>query len=116
MKLLIYIIFQTATSVTGMGLLTIALHGRPFTASNALQAGMTWQGIVGVICLFLSFILFGAIVSLAKLSTYIPISTAISFTFTVLWTFLVDRESVSASTLFGMAMILAGISAIAMGR
>ncbi|MBU3742802.1 MAG: hypothetical protein FGM24_11070 [Candidatus Kapabacteria bacterium] len=116
MKLLLFIIMQAATSVTGMGLLTIALHGRPFTAGNALQAATGWHGLLGIAFLFVSFILLGAIVSLAKLSTYIPISTAISFAFTVLWTVVVDRESVSVSTIIGMALILAGISAIAMGR
>lgn len=116
MKLLLYILVQASTSVAGMGLLTIALHGRPFTAGNALQAAISWQGLVGIACLFASFILLGAIVSIAKLSSYIPLSTAVSFTFTVVWTYFVDRESISLSTMLGMLLILAGISVIAQGR
>jgi multidrug transporter EmrE-like cation transporter len=116
MKLVLLLLLQTSTSVLGMGLLTMALHGRPFTAGNILTALTGWQGISGVAALFVSFVVLGAVVSIAKLSTYIPLSTAMTFAFTVMWTLMVDRESVNASTLFGMAMILAGISAIAMGR
>lgn len=113
MKLVLLLLLQTSTSVLGMGLLTMALHGRPFTAGNILTALTGWQGISGVAALFVSFVVLGAVVSIAKLSTYIPLSTAMTFAFTILWTLLVDRESISTQTLIGMALILAGIIVVA---
>lgn len=116
MKLVLYVLVQAVTSVVGTGLLTIALHGRPFTASTALQSLGTWQGFTGVALLFVSFLAVGAIVSFAKLSSYIPISTAMSFACTVMWTLIIDRQMITMPTIIGMSLIMAGITTIAMGR
>jgi multidrug transporter EmrE-like cation transporter len=116
MKLVLLLLLQTSTSVLGMGLLTMALHGRPFTAGNILTALTGWQGISGVAALFVSFVVLGAVVSIAKLSTYIPLSTAMTFAFTVMWTLIIDRQMITIPTIIGMFLIMAGITTIAMGR
>lgn len=116
MKLVLLCLLQAALSVGGTGLLTISLHGRALTPSALTASLTTWQGIVGLVLMFASFLVMGAILSFAKLSSYIPVTTGLTFLCTLVWTWFVDREAANVPTIAGMALIMAGVATIALSR
>ena len=58
MRLLLLTILQSALTVGGMGLINLAVDGKPLSIKPLLEAMVTWQGIVGVLLLIGSFGLF----------------------------------------------------------
>lgn len=116
MKLVLLCALQAVLSVTGTGLLTISLHGRALSVSALTTSLGTWQALAGIAVLFGSFLVMGAILSFAKLSAYIPITTGLTFLCAVLWTWLVDSEGVSIPIVIGMTLIFIGVATVAMSR
>lgn len=115
-RLILFCTLQSVLSVGGTGLLTLALHGRELTPATLMGSLATWQAIAGIVCLFASFLVMGAIVSFAKLSLYIPITTGITFLCTVVFAFVVQKESVSLPTWAGMTLIIAGVWVISLRK
>jgi multidrug transporter EmrE-like cation transporter len=116
MRLLLMCALQSVLSVGGTGLLTMALHGREISPASLTASLGTWQALVGILCLFASFLVMGAIVSFAKLSVYIPLTTGLTFLCTVAFAVVVQKESVGIHTWLGMSLILAGVWAISLRK
>lgn len=116
MKLILWTIVQALFGVSGTALLTHTLHGKGISVASLTEHAMTWQGIAGVLLMFASFLTMGYILSFAKLSAYIPVSTALTFLFTVLVTVTVMHESVTLPIVVGMILITIGIIVVSMGR
>ena len=116
MKLLLLTTLQSALTVGGMGLLTIALGGRPMEFKALLEGVFTLQGIAGIVVLFGSFITTSIILSFARLSIFVPLNTGIVFLFTVLFAALVQDEKINVPILVGMSLIVAGIAIVSVYR
>ncbi len=116
MRLILMCALQSVLSVGGTGLLTMALHGRELTPASLTASLGTWQAIAGILCLFASFLVMGAIVSFARLSVYIPLTTGLTFLCTVAYAVVVQREHIGMPTWVGMALILAGVWAISLRK
>ena len=116
MKLLLLTILQSAFTVGGMGLLTIALAGRPIEFKTLLEGIATPHGLIGILLLFGSFITTSVVLSFAKLSIFVPLNTGIVFLFTVIFAATFQDEKVNAPVLLGMALIVIGISVVSAFR
>jgi multidrug transporter EmrE-like cation transporter len=116
MRLLLLCALQSLLSVGGTGLLTMALHGRELSPAALTASLGTWQAVAGILCLFASFLVMGAIISFARLSVYIPLTTGLTFLCTVAFAVLVQREQIGVPTWVGMALILAGVWVISLRK
>lgn len=116
MKLVLLCILQSAVAVSGTGLMTMAMHGRPNTASDLIAGAFTPQGLFGMALLLSSFVVMAIILTFARLSVYIPLSTAITFLFTVVFATLVEHERVNMPMMFGMVLIVIGVTLVASGQ
>ncbi len=116
MKLVLLTILQSALTVGGMGLINLAVDGKPLSLKPLMEAMATWQGISGVVLLIGSFLATTAVLSFARLAVFIPLSTGLVFLFTVLFAVLVQDERMNIPMLFGMALIVVGIGIVAQYR
>lgn len=116
MKLVLLTLVQSALTVGGMGLIGLAVGGKPLTVSSLVSAVASWQGAGGVALLIGSFVMTTVILSFARLSVFIPLNTAMVFVLTVLFAVGVHGERPNAMMLFGLAMIVVGISVVASQR
>ena len=116
MKLLLLTTLQSALTVGGMGLLTIALGGRPLEFRALYEGIFTLPGISGIVLLFGSFITTSVVLTFAKLSIFVPLNTGIVFLFTVLFASVVQHERINLPILIGMSLIVAGIAIVSMYR
>lgn len=109
MKLIIMSSLQALLGVGGMALLANALGGKTASAMQIVYALASPLGIAGVALMLASGVVMFTIFTYARLSAYVPISTAAAFLFTVLVAVLYHGEKLSLSLVLGMAMILGGI-------
>jgi len=116
MKLILLTLLQSGLTVGGMGLINLAVEGKPLAWKALLDAMLTWQGLLGVALLIGSFLTTTAVLSFARLAVFIPLNTGLVFLFTVLFAVLVHSERMSIPMLFGMALIVVGIGIVAQYR
>jgi len=116
MKLLSLTVLQSALTVGGMGMLTLALGGRSLELRTLLEGVTTSYGITGILMLFGSFITTSVILTFARLSIFVPLNTGIVFLFTVLFSVLVQNEKVNIPVVLGMALIVIGVSIVSAFR
>lgn len=116
MKLILLTILQSALTVGGMGLINLAVDGKPLSIKPLMEAMLTWQGLVGVALLIGSFLTTTAVLSFARMAVFIPLNTGLVFLFTVLFAVLVQDERMSIPMMFGMALIVVGIGIVAQYR
>jgi drug/metabolite transporter (DMT)-like permease len=112
-KLLIWCCLQSALGVGGTGMLNIALHGQEFGWRTVIPSLGTWQGAMGVVLLFASFVVTGYIMSFASLQKFIPVNTAATFLCTAFFAAVFQQQHVPFTTLLGMAVIGIGVAIIA---
>lgn len=115
MRFLALCTLQSALGVLGSGLLTIALHGRPMSVGSIMQAAASWPFAAGLVSLFGSFVVTAVILSTARLSLFVPVTTAMTFVFTIVFAVLVQKEAVPWTTWVGMAVILTGVWIVSAG-
>jgi len=115
-RLLLLTTLQSALTVGGMGLLTVALGGRAIEFRSLFEGMISPFGMMGVAVLFTSFITTIVILSFAKLSIFVPLNTGIVFLFTVLFALIVQNERINVPVLFGMALIVIGVSVVSAFR
>lgn len=108
-KLLLWTLVQAVFGVGGTALLTHMLHGRGISVATLTESAMSWQGLAGIVLMFLSFLTMGYVLSFAKLSAYIPISTALTFLLTLIVTTTIQKEELTVQILLGMVLITSGI-------
>lgn len=116
MQLIVWCVVQSALAVSGMALLTHALHGVPLEFRAMTSAFISWWALTGVAALAASFVVLSIILSFASWSTFIPISTACTFACTIGLSLLLQTEAVGMRTVIGMALIIAGVAVIASKR
>lgn len=112
MKLIVLTILQSLCTVVGMGLLNVALDGRPIQLREITSALYTLHGMFGVVLLFLSFVLTSVILSFARLSVFIPLNTGFVFLATIIWAILFQEDKISLPMMIGMMLIVAGIALV----
>ena len=116
MKLVLLTILQSVLTVGGMGLINLAVDGKPLSLKPLLSGMLSWQGGLGVLLLIGSFFTTTAVLSFARLSVFIPLNTGLVFLFTVLFAVILQDERLSVPMLFGMALIVVGIGIVAQYR
>ncbi|MBI2794147.1 MAG: hypothetical protein HYX66_05795 [Ignavibacteria bacterium] len=109
MKLILMSSLQALLGVGGMAMLTNALGGKATSAMQIVYALASPFGIAGIALMLTAGVVMFIIFTYAKLSAFVPISTAAAFLFTVLVSVLYQGEKLSLSLVLGMAMILGGI-------
>ncbi|MCO6465149.1 MAG: hypothetical protein J5I53_00900 [Bradyrhizobiaceae bacterium] len=112
MKLTLLSLLQSICTVVGMGLINSALHGRPLTVRHMSTAIATIEGIAGIVLLLGSFVLTSVILTFAKVSVFVPLSTGLVFITTIVYATLVQSERISLPMALGMTLILAGIALV----
>ncbi|MBS1560493.1 MAG: hypothetical protein JSS89_02695 [Bacteroidetes bacterium] len=108
-KLLLWTLIQAIFGVGGTALLTHTLHGKGVSVASLTESALSWQGMVGIVLMFGSFLTMGYVLSFAKLSSYIPISTALTFLLTLIVTTTIQKEELTIQIIGGMVLIAAGI-------
>jgi len=108
-KLLLWTLVQAVFGVGGTALLTHTLHGKGVSVASLTESAVSWQGILGILLMFASFLTMGYVLSFAKLSAYIPVSTALTFILTLIVTTTIQKEELTVQILVGMALITTGI-------
>lgn len=108
-KLLLWTLIQAIFGVGGTALLTHTLHGKGVSIASLTESALSWQGMVGIVLMFGSFLTMGYVLSFAKLSAYIPISTALTFMLTLIVTTTIQKEELTIQIIGGMVLIAAGI-------
>ena len=116
MKLFLLTTLQSAFTVGGMGLLTLALGGREMGMRTLFEGIITWQGLAGIVLLFGSFLTTSAVLSFARLSVFVPLNTGIVFLFTIIFAVLVQDERVNLPMLAGMTLIVIGVAVVSANR
>ena len=116
MKFLLLTILQSALTVGGMGLINLAVDGKPLSIKPLMEAMLTWQGLAGVVLLIGSFLTTTAVLSFARMAVFIPLNTGLVFLFTVLFAVFLQDERMSIPMMFGMALIVVGIGIVAQYR
>jgi drug/metabolite transporter (DMT)-like permease len=116
MKLILLSLLQSVLTVVGMGLLTIALGGRGLSFRELFSAVGTLPGIMGLVLLFGSFVVTSIILTFARLSVYVPLSTSMVFLVTLLYAVLFQGEKVSLPITLGMVLIVMGIALVSGNR
>lgn len=109
MKLIIMSSLQALLGVAGMAMLTNALGGKPTSVLQIAYALVSPSGIGGIALMLAAGVVMFIIFTYARLSAFVPISTAAAYLFTVLVSVLYYGEKLSLSLVLGMAMILGGI-------
>lgn len=112
MKLILLSALQGILAVGGMGLLNQSLGGRTLEYFDVMQGVFTVKGILGAIMLLLSSFVMFFILTFARLSEYVPISTAAVYFITIIYAVVFQGERVSVSIILGMVMIIGGIAII----
>ncbi|MCU0330452.1 MAG: EamA family transporter [Candidatus Kapabacteria bacterium] len=100
---------QCLLSVGGMTLLTTALHGKGMSFQSILLALKTWQGSLGCLVLFASFVVMGTLLAETRLSVYVPLTTGLTFLFTAFFSIVVLQEKPDWYQWLGMSCILLGV-------
>lgn len=116
MKLILLSILQSALAVGGTGLMTMAMHGRMTGPTSLIEGALTPQGLLGMVLLLTSFVVMAVILTFAKLSVYIPLNTAITFLFTVMFATVVEHERISLPMMLGMLLIVLGATLLVSGQ
>lgn len=115
-KLVAFVTLQSILSVGGIMMIARVLHGKASDIRTIIAAASSIEGLVGVVLLFSSFVVMSFILSFAKSSIYIPVSTAIVFLTTILFAVVLGSERVTLVTALGMVLIVAGVALIAGNR
>jgi len=113
-KLIAFITVQSILSVGGIMMLARVLHGKASDVRTIGAAVSSVEGLIGIVLLISSFIVMSFILSFAKASIYIPISTAIVFLTTVLFGVFFGSERVAPLAVCGMALIVVGVGLVSM--
>ena len=103
-------------TVGAMGLIGLAVGGKPLTVSSLVSAVASWQGAGGIVLLIGSFVTTTVILSFARLSVFIPLNTGLVFLMTVLFAAVMQDERMTFPMIFRMAMIVVGIGVVAQYR
>lgn len=112
MKLFLLTLLHSVFTVSGMGLINAALGGKPLNVRDLSEAVLTPLGILGVILLFGSFIVTSVILSFARLSVFVPLSTGLVFLVTLLYAVWFQDEKVNIVTTLGMVLIVIGVAVV----
>lgn len=112
MKLLLLVVIQSICTVGGMGLIGVAVGGKPTQPTVLFHALVSPIGLAGAVLLLASFGLTSIILSFTRLVVYVPLSTAVIFLFTLLYSVLVHGQRPSLTTTLGMFLILLGIAMV----
>ncbi len=116
MKLILLSLLQSLFTVSGMGLLTVALGGKGLVPRELLAAITSLHGILGLVLLFGSFVVTSMILTFARLSVFVPLNTGMVFLVTLLYAVLFQAEKLSLPIMLGMVLIVMGIALVSGSR
>lgn len=107
---------QAILAVGGIAMLTRTLHGKTLGIREIFLGLTTYEGLLGLLLLFASFIIMSVILSFAKMAIYIPISTALTFVFTVILALVLGEDKISIPLVVGMMFIVLGVGLVSWAK
>jgi drug/metabolite transporter (DMT)-like permease len=107
---------QSALSVGGIRMLHDALQGKDQTIISTALSLLSIRGMAGSLMLFLGFLVMSHMLSLTKVSVFVPLNTATTFLLTIGVGLIAGSDRPSLSLMIGMALVLSGIALIATQR
>jgi drug/metabolite transporter (DMT)-like permease len=116
MRIVLLSFVQSALSVGGIGLLHTALHGKDQNMIGTVMSLLSLRGMAGSLMLFLGFLVMSHMLSLTKVSVFIPLNTATTFLLTIGFGLISGSDRPSLSLIIGMGLVLCGIALITAQR
>ena len=90
-----------------------ALHGKDQTLIETAMSLLSLRGMAGSMMLFLGFLV---MLSLTKVSLFVPLNTATTFLLTIGFGLISGSDRPSLSLIIGMGLVLCGIALITAQR
>lgn len=116
MRVIILSFVQSALSVGGISILHSVLHGTGQTLMATMLSLVSLRGLAGSLMLFLGFLVMSHMLSLTKVSVFVPLNTATTFLLTVAIGIVAGSERPSLTLVVGMGLVLSGIALITAQR
>lgn len=115
-RVVILSFIQSALSVGGISVLHSVLHGKEQGVASTALSLLSLRGVSGSLMLFLGFLVMSHMLSLTKVSVFIPLNTATTFLLTVGFGIIAGTERPSLTLVIGMGLVLSGIALITAQR
>lgn len=103
---------QSALSVGGISLLHAVLDGKNQALLQTATALLSLRGMAGSLLLFAGFLVMSHMLTLTRVSVFVPLNTATTFLLTIGMGLVLRTERPSIIMVLGMVLVLSGIALI----